>query len=86
MVDSIRQAAHIGGIKPSSRLRPLEQRHQPRRDPRDSNDHESREEQDAGGTAPDESGGENPADLCSQPPDAEDVQPAKPGRCIDVRI
>jgi hypothetical protein len=86
MVDSIRQTAHIGGIKPSNRLRPLERRHHPRRDPRDSNDPESQEEQDAGTAAPDESGGENPADRCSQPPDEEDAQHAKPGRCIDVRI
>lgn len=84
MVDSIRQPARIGIVKPSGPLRPLERRRQSQRDSgHDRHDDPQRSGEEDQNSPSDPPGTEA---ACTPPSSEEERQEVKPGRCIDVRI
>lgn len=86
MVDSIRRSGSIGVVSPAGPLRPLERRHQSRKDSRNADEHRSPTPSREGDDEAAERQEGGTSDRCANPPDEEEAQTVKPGRCIDVRI
>lgn len=84
MVDSIRQPARIGIVKPSGPLRPLERRRQSRQDSGSDRDDASQRSGEEAQTTPIDP--DDAEKACTPPSSEEELQDVKPGRCIDVRI